>query len=107
MKIKKCWLVSVDGSVTRLTKFENKELSLKDMYATIGCQMIEHVGLKKGVDMWVDEEGLLISNPIMNHKATALYREAYKNSVFLSSSELAIFGNAIITDNTKAGDYLK
>jgi hypothetical protein len=77
------------------------------MYSTIGCSCIEHVSLKKGVDMWIDEEGLLIDEPLLNHRATALYRAAYKDCVFPKPEELAIFGKAIITDNTKAGEYLQ
>jgi len=106
MKIKKCWLVDLDGSVTRLSQFEGKELSLKDMYSTIGCRTIEHIGLKKGVDMWIDEEGLLMDSPMMNKKATQMYRYAYKDNFMINSKDLAIFGKVIITDNTKAGDYL-
>jgi hypothetical protein len=30
MKIKKCWLVDLDGSVTRLPQFENREASLQE-----------------------------------------------------------------------------
>lgn len=107
MKVKKAWFIGTDGTVRQLTELEGKELSLKAMYPIIGCDIVEHVGLKKGVDMWVDEEGLLKGEFVINQKATLLYQGAYPDSIFPPVEELVIVGNAIVTDNTKAGDYLK
>lgn len=105
MKVKKAWLIDFDGAVKQLPELEGKEISLKAMYPIVGngCHIIEHVGLKKGVDMWVDEEGLLKEN-VINRYATALYRNAYPNVP--DPSELVIVGRAIVTDNTKAGDFI-
>jgi hypothetical protein len=102
MKIKKAWLLSTDGGAVRLTSLEGKELSLQTMYPFVGatCSTIEHVGLEKGVDMWVDEDG--IGKELeYNQTATDAYRKA-----FPGVPDLHIVGNAIITDNTKAGNYL-
>lgn len=100
MKIKRAYFIGYDGLVKTLPSIEGKELDLKDLYILIGndCSMIEHVSIKKGVDMWVDEEGLLKKN-WLNKKATLLYQDAYKNK------ELGIVGNAILTDNTKDGFF--
>lgn len=103
MKIKKAWYLGADYEMKRLFELEGKELSLKAMYPIIGCTTVEHVGLGKGVDMWVDEEGLLKGYPVQNMRATEKYRAAYPQ---IAREHLAIFGNAIITDNTKAGDYI-
>lgn len=97
MKTKRAWFVGFDGQIKRLPEIEGKELNFKDLYPIIGCDLIEHVGIHKGVDMWVDEEGLLKDNFVVNQKATALYQVAY------NSKELGIVGNVIITDNTKEG----
>lgn len=96
--------MSIDGSVRRLPQLEGKECKLQDMYSLIGngCHIVEHVGLKKGVDMWVDEEGLLKEN-FLNPKATAYYRAAYPH---IDPREIGVVGNAIITDNTKAGSFI-
>lgn len=105
MKVKKAFLIDLYG-IKRLPELEGKELSLRDMYPIVGneCRTIEHVGLKKGVDMWVDEDGLGKDN-VLNRIATAMYRRAYSPNIF-DVSELAIVGRAIVTDNTKAGDFI-
>ncbi len=98
---KQAWLVALDGSVTRLPQLEGKELKLADLYPIIGndCSIVERVQLAQGVDLWVDEEGLLKEN-YMNMKGTELYRKAYPN---IDPADLGVVGNAIIIDNTKAG----
>jgi hypothetical protein len=105
MKVKKAWLIDFYG-IERLPQLEGKELSLKAMYPIVGngCHTIEHVGLKKGVDMWVDEEGLLKDGNVINRIATGMYRAAYPH---VDPAELGIVGRAIVTDNTKKGDYIK
>lgn len=102
MKIKKALFIGHDNEIKNLSGLENKELSLKEMYPIIGCSTIEHVGLGKGVDMWIDEEGLLKSEVIVNTIATRAYRNAYPH---IDPQELVIVGNVIITDNTKESDY--
>jgi len=94
MKIKKAWLIDTSGNITRIPSIEGKEMDFQTMYPLIKCDTIEHVALKKGVDMWVDEEGLLKPNTV-NQKAS-----------YLCSYDPQIVGNVIVTDNTKAGDYL-
>lgn len=103
MKIKKAFLVKVSGEIERQPQIENKEISLKEMYSIIGCEVVEHVKLKQGVSMWCDEEGLY-RNPQINKVATKFYRGAYPNALF--PGELTIVGNVIITDNTKAGNFI-
>ncbi len=104
MRAKKVWFIPATPNVVNpLPELENKEISFKELYPIIGCSTIEHVGLKKGVDMWCDEKGLLIDNPTFNPEATRLYRAAYPH---IAPDELAIFGNVIITDNTKAGTFI-
>lgn len=104
MKVKKAFFVPIYGKVRQLTELENKELSLSAMYPIIGndCHIAQLVRLKKGVDMWVDEEGLLKEN-VLNLKATILYQRAYPD---VDPVDLAIVGNAIIVDNTKKGDFM-
>ncbi len=103
MKVKRAYKVDVNGSITPLKDVEGKELSFKEMYPIIGCGTIEHVGLGKGIDMWIDEEGLL--GPwVGNMKATQMYRDAYPH---IDPKELFIVGTAIITDNTAKGGYIE
>ncbi len=103
MKVKKAWLIEVSGKVTHLTQLEGKEMSFATMYPLIGCSTIEHVGLGKGVDMWCDEEGLMTYEPVLNPLATFLMRRAYPH---VDPSDIGIVGNVIVTDNTKAGEFI-
>lgn len=99
MKIKKAYLID-EKSITRQPQLEGKELDFESLYPIIECQMIEHVGLKKGVDLWVDEEGLMKPN-FINRIASKMYQNAYPHV----KEELGIAGRAILIDNTKKGDY--
>lgn len=104
-KTKKAWFVGKNAiGVVRLNSIEGKELKLADLYPIIGdgCNIVERVALKKGVDMWVDEEGLLKNDWVMNPIGTDLYRKAYPH---VDPRELGIAGNAVIIDNTKAGNF--
>ncbi len=84
------------------------ELSLAEMYAAIGCDTVEHVPLPNENEsgfgptvssLWCDENALIRSDkqPILNTKASALYRSAYSNNLYPRSevAKLAIYGNAI------------
>lgn len=114
MKVKKAWFVPVSGNskdFVRLPQLEGKELSFKDMYPIIGngCHIVERVALTKGVDMWVDEEGLLKANPVINGMGTFLYQHEFSNGHGINPAMLAqlgVVGNAIIIDNTAKGEYI-
>lgn len=109
MKVKKAFLIGFGDEITHLPQLEGKELSLKDLYPLIGnhCHLVERVALKKGVDLWVDEEGLLKANYI-NEFATGLYQAAHPNGVFPGEGAevLKVVGKAVLIDNTKAGNFL-
>lgn len=113
MKVKKAWLIPLYGgskAVKRIAALEGKELQLKDLYPIIGnkCHTVERVLIKKGVEMWVDEEGLLKANAV-NPIATFLYQHAYSTGRGIRPAELAdigVVGTAVLIDNTKNGDYI-
>jgi hypothetical protein len=54
-KMKTGILVDVTNKTVTKVEFDG----IKDMYRLIDCEMFECVGLKKDLDAWVDEEGLL------------------------------------------------
>lgn len=62
----------------------NDEPGLGEMYRTIGCDLVERAGsgVLGGVSvvLWVDEEGLLRNNPVMNLTACDLLAEATKTA---------------------------
>jgi len=105
-KVKKAWFIGVDGERYRLPQFEGRDVSLREMYPIIGngCSIAQLVHLKNGVEMWCDEEGLLKSNIEENGEASALYKKAL-NRPDLGPEWTTIVGNAIVIDNTKAGNF--
>lgn len=107
-KVKKAWFIGTDGERYRLPQFEGREVPLREMYPIIGngCSIVQLVVLKKGVDMWCDEEGLLKASFEENGEASELYRKAL-NRPDLGPEWSTIVGNAIVIDNTKAGDFFK
>lgn len=60
------------------------ESGLGEMYRTIGCDLVERAGsgVLGGVSviLWVDEEGLLRNNPVMNLTACDLLAEATQSA---------------------------
>ncbi len=110
MKAKRAYRITTNGKITRLSELEGKEITLKSMYSLIDCHTIEHIGLKKGVDMWIDENGKLEGleiNPIATRYfhscpqfAPALYAQAGIPVDF-------VVGTVIVTDNTKEGGFIK
>lgn len=84
-------LIKVSGELEALP---DGELSLEQMYAAIGCDVVELVRVGEGADLWCDEEGLLKPHPKLNYKATMLYRSAYPD---VPAEELGIVGNAILS----------
>ncbi len=40
------------------------DLHLRSLRENIDCEWIDRVGLDKGIDMWVDDEGLLTDKPL-------------------------------------------
>jgi hypothetical protein len=43
---------------------------LAGLYAAIGCDRVDVVSLAGDVDMWLDDEGLLVAEPVFNPRAT-------------------------------------
>lgn len=78
-------LVETNGSVTPLG---TKKLSLRQLYAAIGCDMVELVRFPWG-GMWADEEGLLKEPRLINTLATRLMQDVY-------GPETGIVGNVVL-----------
>lgn len=92
--LQKNTLIKTNGELVELP---DGELTLQQMYDYIDCGTVELVQLQEGVDLWCDEEGLLKSGFQVNHKATMLYRDAYK------TDEVGVVGNAIYS---RSGEYM-
>jgi hypothetical protein len=62
---------------------------LDSMYASLGCDMVECVQLAKGVDLWVDEEGLC---------------KGRTKGFMLKTFAQPIMGNGLILGNSRSGE---
>ncbi|MBM4574827.1 DUF3846 domain-containing protein [Rhodococcus hoagii] len=70
--------------------------SLRGLYAAIGCSAVEVVQLAADLDMWVDEEGLLTSEPQPNRVASQFAFEC-------GTSPVTYVGSAVFTGR-RGGD---
>jgi hypothetical protein len=63
-------VIDLDGNV-RDVEIADGDL-LRALYRLIGCRTVEVVELSPDITMWLDEEGMLVEFPMINHKATYL-----------------------------------
>jgi len=82
----KAILIDVEAKEVREIEVDGK---LDSMYASLGCELVECVRLAKGVDLWVDEEGLC---------------KSLTKGFMLKGAEQPIMGNGLILGNTRGGD---
>lgn len=61
--------ISPDGNMERLNVPEPGK-TLPWLYQTIGCNMVDVVGLPEDLDFWIDDEGNFAENPEPNIIAT-------------------------------------
>lgn len=86
---------------------EGKKFTLKELQKAVGG-LIEFVELYDGTSLVVNEEGLLISEPRINIKATAIRLQAYKkyfseavfNKYYKTGVEAMVVGNVLHVSNS-------
>jgi hypothetical protein len=66
--------IDTEGVATVVDLGEN---TLKGFYEHIGCQWVDVVRLDpdKGFDMWIDDEGAVVAEPVVNVVATGIARQ--------------------------------
>jgi len=64
-------VITTDGVIAEL-EMPKPGPHLKFMYRAMGCELVEVVALRPGLDMWLDEEGM--RNDSVNMLATSLAR---------------------------------
>lgn len=62
--------IDIEGTVC-LTDLDDSNV-LRALYDCIGCSMVDVVRLQPDLDMWVDDEGLIVSDPQINKVATII-----------------------------------
>ena len=81
-------LITTTSEVTDLEPKNGSDFCLEELYAAIGCRMIEVVRLRDGSIMIADEEGMFSENAAVNLMATTL-------------AGTPIVGNVVICDNNQ------
>ena len=70
-------LITTHDALHEVTPDNGTDFTLEELYALIGCEMVEALYLPDGRTMWIDEEGKLSSPPRpKNYHATRLARLA-------------------------------
>ena len=66
--------LDVDGTAT-VIELEQTEAGVGEaLRAALDCRFFDVVRLGDGLDMWLDEEGLLVAEPVVNSVATRIAR---------------------------------
>lgn len=72
----KTQLIKTDGTVTDiLPENPRKGFSLKEVYRLLNCNIVQVVELADERIMILDEDGKSVKEPIVNWKATTMYRQ--------------------------------
>ena len=69
----KAILLKTDGTSVEVMPENGTDFQLPELYALIGCSMIEILSLYNGKIMVIDEEGKLKNDFVVNKYATELY----------------------------------
>lgn len=96
------------GKVNELVKVEVKSdesLGLPFLYNTIGCELVDVVEIGHGIDMWVDDEGLLKEEPMPNSIATMFRTMSWmcRKEVVIPAKMPPICGVAVFTGHDDEG----
>lgn len=88
--------VTPDGAVERLELDADNVLT--GLYAAIGCRNVDVVGLTDELDMWIDDEGLFVDEPAINHAACGLVRQ------LRGELHQAYYGTVVFANHNEDGD---
>lgn len=97
MEQNKAYLIEENGDINEVTPINpEKGFELKELYSMLECELIEVIPLANGNIMICNEESKLIDEPIINVKATELYRQGRPTAKEYRARMKAIHGNAFI-----------
>ena len=85
-------VIATDGVMTDIELPPTPVDQLAALYAVIDCDALDVVRLTEHLDMWVDDEGMIIDAPVVNMAATILahhfgrYSQLYFGTVVLTGA---------------------
>lgn len=72
----KSYLIESNGDIHEVTPINPKEgFQLHELYAMLECDIVEIIEIEDGRIMICDENSKLSNSPVINEKATELYRK--------------------------------
>ena len=106
MEKNKAYLIEENGDIHEVTpKDFNNGFQLKELYLMLECDVVEVIPLANGNIMICNEESKLVDEPVINQKASELYREGRPSAKEYRQQMKAKYGDAFI-DLTMGDDKL-
>jgi len=103
MKQNKAYLIEENGDIHEVTpKDLQNGFQLKELYAMLECDIIEVVELANGNIMICNEESKLVDEPVINQKASELYREGRPSAKEYRQQMKTKYGDSFI--DVSSGD---
>jgi hypothetical protein len=97
MEQNKAYLIEENGDIHEITPVNLTEgFQLKELYAMLECEIVEVIPLADGRIMICNEESKLIDEPVINSKATELYREGRPSAKEYRAKMKQQYGDAFI-----------
>jgi len=106
MEQNKAYLIEENGDIHEVTPKDSKNgFQLKELYSMLECEIVEVIPLANGNIMICNEESKLVDEPVINQKASELYREGRPTAKEYRQQMKAKYGDAFI-DLTMGDDKL-
>lgn len=87
-------VLTPDGILREVQLPADSSAQLAELYRLIGCSAVDVVRLTSRLDMWLDDEGLLVGKPV-NRKATLLAQHfGYRHQPYVGTVVLTGSGDA-------------
>lgn len=97
MDTAKAYLIEENGDINPVTPKEpTKGFQLDELYAMLECECIEVIKLADGRIMICNEESKLVDEPVINSKATELFREGRPSAKEYRTKMKQQYGDAFI-----------
>ena len=97
MEKNKAYLIEENGDIHEVTPKDLKNgFQLKELYLMLECDIVEVIPLANGNIMICNEESKLVDEPVINQKASELYREGRPTAKEYRQQMKAKYGDAFI-----------
>ena len=96
-------LIKADGTETEVKPADGVKFTLEEMQKYVGgC--IEIIDLPSGEVLIVNEEGKCVDEPVVNIKATAIWKTEYPISQYPVNNDELVVGDVLLIEDLKEID---